>query len=286
MDFPKQCLYVVATPIGNLGDFSPRAVEILQRVDLIAAEDTRHSGRLLQHFAIHTSMQALHEHNERRLADTLVQKIGNGQTIALISDAGTPLLSDPGYHLVRLAREKGIRVIPVPGACAAITALSAAGLATDRFRFEGFLAAKRGARRQQLENLKQETLTLLFYESPHRIEDSLADMQAIFGAQRQAVLARELTKTFETIRSATLAELSNWVAGDANQRKGEIVLLVQGAAVADADDLNADAERVLKILLQDLPLKQAVGLATEITGVRKKKLYARGLELKQERGNQ
>ncbi|VAX11961.1 16S rRNA (cytidine(1402)-2'-O)-methyltransferase [hydrothermal vent metagenome] len=280
MDFPKQCLYVVATPIGNLGDFSPRAVKILQRVDLIAVEDTRHSGRLLQHFAIHTPMQALHEHNERKLAEALLQKIESGQTLALISDAGTPLLSDPGYHLVRLVRKKGIRVIPVPGACAAITALSAAGLATDRFRFEGFLSAKSGARRQQLESLKQEIPTLLFYESPHRIEDSLRDMLAIFGEQRQAVLARELTKTFETIRSGTLVELSNWVAGDANQRKGEIVVLVEGAAIADPDDLDADAERVLKILLQDLPLKQAVGLATEITGVRKKKLYARGLELK------
>ncbi len=280
MDFYKQCLYVVATPIGNLGDFSPRAVEVLQRVDLIAVEDTRHSGRLLQHFAIKTPMQALHEHNERTLADALLQKIESGQALALISDAGTPLVSDPGYHLVRLAREKGIRVIPVPGPCAAITALSAAGLPTDRFRFEGFLPAKSGARRQQLERLKQATLTLLFYESPHRIEDSLADMQTIFGGQRQGVLARELTKTFETIRSGTLAELSSWVTGDANQRKGEMVLLVQGAAVADPDDLDADAERVLKILLQDLPLKQAAALATEITGVRRKKLYARGLELK------
>ncbi|NOZ37248.1 MAG: 16S rRNA (cytidine(1402)-2'-O)-methyltransferase [Gammaproteobacteria bacterium] len=281
MDFYKQCLYVVATPIGNLADFSPRAVEVLQRVDLIAVEDTRHSARLLQHFAIKTPMQALHEHNERKSALSFLQGIESGQSLALISDAGTPLLSDPGYHLVRLARERGIRVVPVPGACAAIAALSVAGLATDRFRFEGFLSAKSGARRQQLEHLKHETLTLLFYESPHRIEDSLADMQAIFGDQRQAVLARELTKTFETIRNGTLAELSQWVAGDANQRKGEIVLLVQGAAVADPDDLDASAERVLKILLQDLPLKQAVGLATEITGVRKKKLYTRGLELKQ-----
>lgn len=281
MGFHKQCLYIVATPIGNLGDFSPRAVEVLQQVDLIAVEDTRHSGRLLQHFAIKTPMQALHDHNERKLADALVQKIENGQTLALISDAGTPLLSDPGYYLVRLAREKGIRVIPVPGACAAITALSAAGLATDRFRFEGFLPAKSSARRQQLESLKQETLTLLFYESPHRIEDSLSDMRTIFGSQRQAVLARELTKTFETIRNGTLAELSQWVAGDPNQRKGEIVVLVQGAAVADPDDLDANAERVLKILLQALPLKQAATLAAEITGVRRKKLYTRGLELKQ-----
>ncbi len=281
MDFHKQCLYVVATPIGNLEDFSPRAIEVLQRVDLIAVEDTRHSARLLQHFAIKTPMQALHEHNERKVALSFLEGIESGQSLALISDAGTPLLSDPGYHLVRLARERGIRVIPVPGACAAIAALSVAGLATDRFRFEGFLSAKSGARRQQLERLKQETLTLLFYESPHRVEDCLADMQAIFGGQRQAVLARELTKTFETIRNGTLAELSQWVADDANQRKGEIVLLVQGAAVADVDELDANAERVLKILLQDLSLKQAVGLAAEITGVRKKKLYTRGLELKQ-----
>ncbi len=281
MDFHKQCLYVVATPIGNLGDFSPRAVEVLRRVDLIAVEDTRHSGRLLQHFGIKTPMQALHEHNERKLAASLLQNIEEGRTLALISDAGTPLLSDPGYHLVRLAREKGIRVIPLPGACAVIAALSAAGLPTDHFRFDGFLSAKRGARRQQLETLKQETLTLVFYESPHRIEDTLSDMQAILGPQRQAVLARELTKTFETIRSATLAELSQWVTEDANQRKGEIVLLVQGAAATDPDDLDPEAERVLKILLQELPLKQAATLAAEISGVRKKKLYARGLELKQ-----
>ena len=284
MDFHKQCLYVVATPIGNLGDFSPRAVEVLRRVDLIAVEDTRHSGRLLQHFAIKTPMQALHEHNERKLAASLLQNIEEGRTLALISDAGTPLLSDPGYHLVRLAREKGIRVIPLPGACAAVTALSAAGLPTDHFRFDGFLSAKSGARRQQLEALKQETLTLVFYESPHRIEETLSDMQAILGSQRQAVLARELTKTFETIRSGTLAELSQWVAEDANQRKGEIVLLVQGAPAADPDDLDPEAERVLKILLQELPLKQATTLAAEITGVRKKKLYARGLELKQAGG--
>ncbi len=281
MDFHKQCLYVVATPIGNLGDFSSRAVEVLRRVDLIAVEDTRHSGRLLQHFAIKTPMQALHEHNERKLAASLLQNIEEGRTLALISDAGTPLLSDPGYHLVRLAREKGIRVIPLPGACAAVTALSAAGLPTDHFRFDGFLSAKSGARRQQLEALKQETLTLVFYESPHRIKETLSDMQAILGSQRQAVLARELTKTFETIRSGTLAELSQWVAEDANQRKGEIVLLVQGAPAADPDDLDPEAERVLKILLQELPLKQAATLAAEITGVRKKKLYARGLELKQ-----
>jgi len=284
MDFHKQCLYVVATPIGNLGDFSPRAVEVLKRVDLIAVEDTRHSGRLLQHFGIKTPMQALHEHNERKLAESLLQGIEEGRTLALISDAGTPLLSDPGYHLVRLAREKGIRVIPLPGACAVIAALSVAGLATDHFRFDGFLSAKSGARRQQLEALKQEALTLVFYESPHRIEDTLSDMQAILGPQRQAVLARELTKTFETVRSGTLAELSQWVAEDANQRKGEIVLLVQGAAAADPDDLDPEAERVLKILLQELPLKQAATLAAEISGVRKKKLYARGLELKQADG--
>ncbi len=281
MDFHKQCLYVVATPIGNLGDFSPRAVEVLQRVDLIAAEDTRHSGRLLQNFTIQTPMQALHEHNERKLADTLLQKIEQGQTIALISDAGTPLLSDPGYHLVRGARERGIRVIPIPGACALITALSAAGLPTDRFRFEGFLPAKRGARQQQLEKLKQESVTLVFYESPHRIEDSLADMQQILGDERQAVMARELSKTFETIHGGTLAELSQWVAEDANQRKGEIVLLLEGAPALEVDDLNPEVERMLKILLQDLPLKQAAALVAEISGVRKKKLYARGLELKQ-----
>lgn len=281
MDFPTRCLYVVATPIGNLQDFSPRAVSVLQQVDLIAVEDTRHSGRLLQHFGIQTPMQALHEHNERRLAETLVQKVEQGKTLALISDAGTPLLSDPGYHLVRLAREREIRVIPVPGACAAVAALSVAGLPTDRFRFEGFLPARSSARRQRLATLKAEDVTLIFYESPHRIADCLADMQAVFGAQRPAVLARELTKQFETLRGGTLAELAQWVARDANQRRGEIVLLVEGAPAADADALTPEAERVLSILLRDLPLKQAAALAAGITGVRKKTLYARGLEWKQ-----
>ena len=273
-------LFVVATPIGHLGDISARAIEVLKQVDRIAAEDTRHSGRLLQHFAISTPMLALHEHNERNLASTLVEQLQAGQSIALISDAGTPLISDPGFNLVRLARQSGVRVVPVPGPSALVCALSASGLATDRFVFEGFLPAKPKARRARLEQLVREPRTLVFYESSHRIVDCLGDMAGAFGDSRRAVLARELTKQFETIRQDELGALRRWVEADSNQQKGEIVVLVEGWSQPDDDSLNAEAERVLQILMEELPVKTAAKLAARLTGLNKRELYERGVALK------
>lgn len=279
MSIEAGTLYVVATPIGNLGDMTPRAREVLAAVDLIAAEDTRHSGHLLQQCQIHTPTLALHEHNERNRAPQLVQRLQQGESIALISDAGTPLVSDPGFHLVRLAREQGIKVVPVPGASALVAALSASGLPSDRFVFEGFLPAKQGARSKQLQAVAGETRTLIFYEAPHRLLDTLADMVTVFGPERHVVLARELTKTFETIQGDRVAGLLAWASQDSNQQKGEMVLLVQGAG-AMADGANeAEARRVLKILLEELPLSQASALAAKIAGGKKKPLYQYGLSL-------
>jgi 16S rRNA (cytidine1402-2'-O)-methyltransferase len=273
-------LYVVATPIGNLGDLSPRAVEVLRSVERIAAEDTRHSRKLLQHFAIQTPLVAVHEHNERELAPRLVEQLRAGASLALISDAGTPLISDPGFNLVRLAREAGVRVIPVPGPSALVCALSASGLATDRFVFEGFLPAKRVARRARLAELQHDSRTLILYESSHRIVDCLQDLAELFGGGRHAVLARELTKQFETIRDASLEELADWVAADRNQQKGEIVLLVAGCPQPEKDQVSAEAEQLLAILLDELPVKLAAKLAARITGLNKRDLYNRALQLK------
>ncbi len=272
-------LYVVATPIGNLEDISARALRVLREVALIAAEDTRHSARLMQHFGIATPLVACHEHNEREQGSRLVQRLLEGDDLALISDAGTPLISDPGYHLVRNARAAGVRVVPVPGACALIAGLSASGLPSDRFVFEGFLPARSSGRRQRLQDLHEEPRTLIFYEAPHRLLESLADLREVFGAARQAVLARELSKTFETIKGAPLGELHDWVAADANQQRGECVLLVEGwQAPAGEEAVGAEALRVLDLLLAELPLKRAAALAAEITGVRKNLLYQRALE--------
>ena len=274
----KGALYVVATPIGNLGDMSHRAIEVLQGVTVIAAEDTRHTNRLLQQFEINTTCLALHEHNERKVTASLVARLQQGDSIALVSDAGTPLLSDPGYHLVREATALGLRVIPVPGPSAIIAALSAAGLPTDRFCFEGFLPSKSGARCARLEALRQATVSLVFFEAPHRILATLADMQHIFGADRQAVLARELTKTFETFLRGSLEEIHRQVNGDQNQQKGEIVLLVHGASPVEHNGIDPETERVLNILLQDLPVKQAAALTAEITGVKKNRLYQQAIK--------
>lgn len=271
-------LYVVATPIGNLGDMVPRAVEILQSVALIAAEDTRHSARLLSHFSISTPCVAYHDHSDERRTDDLLQRLASGESLALISDAGTPLVSDPGYRLVRAARQKGCPVVPVPGACALVAALSASGLASDRFSFEGFPPAKANARRNWLEALVAERRTLIFYEAPHRVLACLEDMVEVFGPEREAVLARELTKTFETIQGGSLAELVAFVGGDTNQQRGEIVLLVSGAPARDDDGLDAEAERVMGVLLAELPLKQAAALGAKITGVKKNQLYQWALE--------
>jgi len=279
---PFGTLYIVATPIGNIQDMSFRAIETLKNVAEIAAEDTRHSAPLLQHYQITTPMQSLHDHNERERSDYLLQRIQKGESIALISDAGTPLISDPGYYLVMEARKKGIRVEPIPGACALIAALSASGLPTDRFCFEGFLPAKTKQRLEYLETLQTESRTMVFYESPHRILDCLHDLQAVFGNDRLVTMARELTKMHEIIRSGTLSELIPWVANDSNQRRGEIVIVVAGApkALSQKDEVSID--NLLKILLKELPLKQAVEIASKISGSRKNELYQRALVFKTE----
>ena len=268
-------LHVVATPIGHLGDLSPRALETLRTVDAICAEDTRHTRQLLSHFGLERPLLALHEHNEDAQAATLVQRMVEGQSLALVSDAGTPLVSDPGFRLVRAARAAGVRVSPVPGACAAIAALSVAGLPSDRFAFEGFLPAKAGARRDRLARLSPEPRTLLFYESGHRIEESLADMATAFGRDRPAVLARELTKLFETVLGETLGALVEQVRSDPNQRRGEFVVIVQGAG-EDADARIAEGRRVYAVLGAHLPPSTAAKLAAELTGAPRKALYGSG----------
>ncbi|RFQ16442.1 16S rRNA (cytidine(1402)-2'-O)-methyltransferase [Pseudomonas sp. ATCC 13867] len=252
---------------------------MLRDVSLIAAEDTRHSVRLLQHFGLETPLAACHEHNEREQGGRFLAKLQAGEDVALISDAGTPLISDPGYHLVRQARAAGVQVVPVPGACALIAALSAAGLPSDRFVFEGFLPAKAAGRRGRLEALLEEPRTLIFYEAPHRLLECIEDMAAIFGNERPAVLARELTKTFETLKGLPLGELREFVAGDSNQQRGECVLLVAGRPAPEGDEaVDAQTLRVLDLLLAELPVKRAAALAAEITGVRKNQLYQIALE--------
>ncbi|MBU0564048.1 MAG: 16S rRNA (cytidine(1402)-2'-O)-methyltransferase [Gammaproteobacteria bacterium] len=274
-------LYVVATPIGNLEDISARALRVLREVSLIAAEDTRHSSRLLAHFGIQTPLAACHEHNEREEGGRFIGRLQGGEDVALISDAGTPLISDPGYHLVRQARAAGVAVVPVPGACALIAALSAAGLPSDRFIFEGFLPAKAAARCARLEALKEEPRTLIFYEAPHRILESLGDFRDVFGGDRIAVLGRELTKTFETLKGLPLSELHAWVEADSNQQRGECVVLVEGwHAPLDERAVSAEALRVLDLLLAEMPLKRAAAIAADITGVRKNLLYQVALERK------
>ncbi len=274
------CLYVVATPIGNLEDMTPRAARILAEVDLIAAEDTRHSGKLLKHFAVDTKTEALHEHNERSQVPRLIEILQSGKSIAFITDAGTPLISDPGFHLVRAARQAGVSVTPIPGACAAIAALSAAGLPSDRFVFEGFPPAKSAARRALFEKLNEEARTLIFYESPHRILESLQDMLEIFGAEREAVIAREMTKQFETVQGASLQKLYAWVKADKDQQLGEFVILIHGAPRSEREAVDVDAERILKILLDELPVSQATALAAKITGLKKNRLYDYALSIK------
>ena len=266
-------LWIVATPIGNLDDLSARAQAILRQVDLIAAEDTRHSAALLQHCGIATRCVALHEHNERDASAGLVQKLRDGAQIALVSDAGTPLVSDPGFRLVRAAREAGIVVSPVPGACAAIAALSVAGLPSDRFVFEGFLPVKSAARRAHLQALGSESRTLIFYESSHRIVEALDDLAAVFGGDRRAVVARELTKLFETVLDDSLAGLAARVKADANQQRGEFVILVAGAGDDAAAARLAEGRRVFELLRKDLPPGRAAKLAAEITGAPRNALY-------------
>jgi len=272
-------LYVVSTPIGNLEDLSPRAVNTLKKVDLIAAEDTRHSGRLMQHFSISTPMLAVHDHNERQRAQALVQKLAAGQSIALISDAGTPLISDPGYHLVSAVRDAGYRVVPIVGPCALIAGLSVSGLSTDRFSFYGFLPAKSSGRRQHLALLAKVTHTQVFYESPHRIVAMVDDIVSVIGPDRQLVLARELTKTFETVYGAPASKVQAWLSADHNQQKGEFVVLIEGAEPEQLQDIGPEEERMLTLLLAELPIKKAAAITAAITGHKKKALYDRALEL-------
>jgi len=267
-------LWIVATPIGNLDDLSARAQTILRQVDLVAAEDTRHSAALLQHYGIATRRVALHEHNEREVSADLVRQMRDGMQIALVSDAGTPLISDPGFRLVRAAREAGIAVSPVPGACAAIAALSVAGLPSDRFVFEGFLPAKPTARRAHLQALATETRTLIFYESSHRIVETLDDLVAVFGGVRRAVIARELTKLFETVLDGTLADLAARVVADPNQQRGEFVVLVAGADEDAAAARLAEGRRVFDLLREELPPGRAARLAAAISGAPRKQLYS------------
>lgn len=265
-------LHIVATPIGNLGDLTARALDTLRTVAAICAEDTRHTRQLLSHFGLERPLLALHQHNEEQQAAQLVARMQAGDSLALVSDAGTPLVSDPGYRLVRAARAAGLRVSPVPGACAAIAALSVAGLASDRFAFEGFLPAKASARRERLTRLAAEPRTLLFYESAHRIEEALDDLVAAFGPQRPAVLARELTKLFETVLDGSLAGLAQQVKADPNQRKGEFVLIVEGAG-DDADAKVIEGKRIYAKLSEHLPPSTAAKLAAELSGAPRKALY-------------
>lgn len=266
-------LYVVATPIGNLGDLSPRAQAVLAAVDRICAEDTRTSGMLLTHFGIHRPLLALHEHNENQITDELIASLRRGQSLALVSDAGTPLISDPGFALVRAARAAGLPVIAIPGPCAAVAALSIAGIASDSFVFIGFLPSKAQARRVRLQELATETRTLLLYESSHRIVDSVQDLATVLGGTRRLCLARELSKLYEESITATAAEVVTWLAQDSNRSRGEFVLVVEGAPAQDSAD-DAEAERVLQILLSELGASQAAKLAAAITGRRKNELYA------------
>ncbi|MGI9333718.1 MAG: 16S rRNA (cytidine(1402)-2'-O)-methyltransferase [Gammaproteobacteria bacterium] len=273
-------LYLVATPIGNLGDIGARALEVLRDVDAILAEDTRHTQRLLNAYGLSQTLMSLHEHNEAHVTTTIVNRVEAGASFALVSDAGTPLISDPGYRLVSAFAQRGLTVSSVPGACAAIAALSVSGLACDRFVFEGFLPARGGGRTRRLATLVCEPRTIVLYEAPHRIETTLADLVKVLGPDREAVLARELTKIHETVLRATLAELTDTVRNDPNQRKGEIVLVLAGySPPAQDEQANTQADQLLNTLLAELPLKQAVRLAATITGRPKNDLYTRALAL-------
>lgn len=265
-------LHVVATPIGNLADLSPRALDTLRSVDAVCAEDTRHTRHLLSHFGVEQTLIALHQHNEETQVAQLIARLQAGANLALVSDAGTPLVSDPGFRLVRAAREAGLRVSPVPGACAAIAALSVAGLASDRFVFEGFLPAKASARRERLGQLAAETRTLLFYESSHRIEESLADFATVFGGTRRVVLARELTKVFETVIDGTIDTVIVRVAADPNQRRGEFVLMLEGCG-DDVDARVREGRRLYAKLVEHLKPSQAAKLAADLSGAPRKALY-------------
>jgi 16S rRNA (cytidine1402-2'-O)-methyltransferase len=272
-------LYVVATPIGNLQDITLRALDILKSVDVIAAEDTRHTAGLLSHFAIQKKLIAVHDHNEQKAAQQLVSRLQAGESIALVTDAGTPGISDPGAIVVNAVRAAGLTVVPIPGASAVITALSAAGITANGFLFYGFLPASGSQRRKALEALKAEAATLVFYEAPHRVIESIADMAAILGTERRLTIARELTKTFETFYCCALGEAAAFLQNDPNQQRGEFVLLVEADITPQAGPVSEESERILKLLIAEVPLKQAVKLAAEITGAKKNALYEFALNL-------
>lgn len=275
----KPTLYVVATPIGNLKDVTFRALDTFRQVDIIAAEDTRVTSRLLHHYGIAAKkLMPLHQHNEQRSAPAVIAALAAGRSVALASDAGTPAFSDPGARLVRAVREAGFPVVPIPGANAAAAALSASGLAEAQFLFYGFLPARRSERLKEIETLAHAPWTLVFYEAPHRVIESVEDLAATLGAGRRIVIARELTKMFESIYACALEDAACWLGADADRTRGELVLLVEGAK-PDQDSLLIEATRVLEILLETLPVKQAAALAARITGARKNDLYARALEL-------
>ncbi|HEY0267808.1 MAG TPA: 16S rRNA (cytidine(1402)-2'-O)-methyltransferase [Methyloradius sp.] len=273
-------LYVVATPIGNLQDITLRALDILKSVDVIAAEDTRHTSGLLSHFAIQKKQVAVHQHNEHKSAELLLARLQAGESIALVTDAGTPGISDPGAIVVDVLREAGVTIVPIPGASAVIAALSASGITNSSFTFYGFLPASGSQRRHALEALKVQTSTLVFYEAPHRVIESAIDMALILGADRRLTIARELTKTFETFHRCLLSDAAAWLQADPNQQRGEFVLLVEAAPVKQLAPISDETERILKLLLEDLPLKQAVKLAVEISGVKKNLIYEFALKLK------
>ncbi|MEM6544309.1 MAG: 16S rRNA (cytidine(1402)-2'-O)-methyltransferase [Pseudomonadota bacterium] len=273
-------LYIVATPIGNLEDLSPRAVNVLKEVDLIAAEDTRRTAILLRAYEISTSMTAYHEHSDERCTRGLVDQLVAGDSIALVSDAGTPAISDPGYRLVRAVQRAGVQVVPLPGACAAIAALSCSGVASDHFFFEGFLPAKAGARRHRLEELSALGYTIVIYEAPHRLYDTLAAMLVVFGAGREVALARELTKTFETVKRAPLGELVSWVREDSNQERGEIVLIVGSEQDRAANSITPEIAELLTALAQSYPARKAAKLLSPVVDIRTSELYDFLLEQK------
>jgi len=272
-------LFIVATPIGNLADISQRALDILADVDVIACEDTRHTKKLLSAFTISNKTLSLHDHNERQKQEYIASLLQEGKNIALVSDAGTPLISDPGFHLVRHCRQLGLNVSPVPGACAAIAALSSAGLPTDRFSFEGFLPSKSGARQKTLAELASETRTMVFYDAPRRAIDTVADIVTVLGGDRYVVMARELTKTFETIHSDSAENLLNWLQQDPNQLKGEMVLIIEGHKVVP-NEITAQVLETLKLLVNEMPPKKACAIAAQIYGVKKNTLYDTALSLK------
>ncbi|MCJ8295801.1 MAG: 16S rRNA (cytidine(1402)-2'-O)-methyltransferase [Colwellia sp.] len=272
-------LYIVATPIGNLGDISQRAIDILTQVDVIACEDTRHTGKLLSAFSIKNRTMSLHDHNERQRQDQVATMLQEGKTIALVSDAGTPLISDPGFHIVRHCRSLGLNVSPIPGACAAIAALSVAGLPTDRFSFEGFLPSKSGARQATLTALVDEPRTMVFYDAPRRAIDTVRDIVSTLGGERYIVIARELTKTFETVHSDTAENFLAWLEQDANQQKGEMVLIIEGYKAVE-NEISAEVINTLKLLLAEMKPKKACAIAAEIYGVKKNALYDIALSLK------